>query len=34
MLLAAEVYLFVESKSKVKSKKSKIELLEPLEFLL
>jgi aquaporin Z len=34
MLLAAEFYLFVESKSKFKSKKSKIELLEPLEFLL
>ena len=34
MLLAAEFYLLVESKSKFKSKKSKIELLEPLEFLL
>ena len=34
MLLAAEVYLFVESKSKFKSKKLKGELLEPLEFLL
>jgi len=34
MLLAAEVYLFVESKSKLKSQKSKNELLEPLEFLL
>jgi aquaporin Z len=34
MLLAAEVYLFVESKSKFKSKKLKNELFEPLEFLL
>ena len=34
MLIAAEFYLLVESKSKFKSKKSKIELLEPLEFLL
>lgn len=34
MLLAAELYLFVQSKSKLKCKKSKIELLEPLEFLL
>lgn len=38
MLLAAEFYLFVETKSsrlrRDKTKKSKIELLEPLEFLL
>jgi aquaporin Z len=34
MLLAAEFYLLVETKSKLKTKKSKIELLEPLEFLL
>ena len=38
MLLAAEFYLFVELKTsrlgRDKSKKSKIELLEPLEFLL
>jgi aquaporin Z len=34
MLFAAEFYLMVESKSKLKNKKSKIELLEPLEYLL
>ena len=34
MLVAAEIYLFVESKSKLKSQRSKMELLEPLEFLL
>lgn len=38
MLLAAEFYLFVETKSsslrRYKTKKSKTELLEPLEFLL
>jgi hypothetical protein len=38
MLLAAEFYLFVETKSsrlrRDKTRKSKIELLEPLEFLL
>jgi aquaporin Z len=34
MLVAAEFYLFVETRSKLKSKKSKNDLLEPLEFLL
>ena len=34
MLLAAEVYLLVVSKSKVKDQKLKNELIEPLEFLL
>ena len=34
MLLAAEFYLFAETRSKLKSKKSKNDLLEPLEFLL
>ena len=34
MLMAAEFYLFIGSKSKVKTQKSKSELLEPLEFLL
>ena len=34
MLLAAEFYLFVGSKSKVKTQNAKNELLEPLEFLL
>ncbi len=34
MILAAEFYLFIETKSKVKIQKPKNELLEPLEFLL
>jgi aquaporin Z len=34
MLLAAEFYLFVGSKSKVKDQNSKNEVLEPLEFML
>lgn len=34
MLLAAEFYLLIEAKSKIKIQKSKNELLEPLEFLL
>ncbi len=34
MILAAEFYLFIETRSKVKIQKPKNELLEPLEFLL
>lgn len=34
MLVAAEFYLFAETRSKLKSKRSKNDLLEPLEFLL